>query len=156
MTNAGSARIGLIVMIERDTIANRRGRVCVNHTISVSGQGATADGLAADLAGLPGVVVEPRRSSDRMAMDPAAVTLVVAGLGSVNALIAALGGMWAARISSSRGSSDAPVQPVLHLHTDLDEIRVTIRSNGEVIAASGRLPDELDDITEVHLSTEPA
>jgi hypothetical protein len=128
----------------------------VDHKINVSGQGALADGLAADLAAIPGVIVEPRRSSDRMALDPAAVTLVVAGLGSVNALIAALGSMWAARISSSRGSSHAPVQPVLHLHTDLDEVTVTVRATGEVIATSGRLPDQLDDITEVHLSMEPA
>jgi hypothetical protein len=128
----------------------------VDHKINVSGRGASADDLAADLAVLQGVTVQPRRSSDRMALDPAAVTLVVGGLGTVNALIATLGSMWAAKISSSRSSAQAPERPVLHLHTDLDEIRVTVQASGEVIAASGRLPDQLEDITEVHLSTEPA
>jgi hypothetical protein len=85
------------------------------------------------------------------------VSLVVAGLGSVNALIAAVGGLWAAKIAAvSRKADEPPVRPVLHLHTDLDEIRVTLRPNGEVVATSGALPDQLEDVTEVHLSTEPA
>jgi hypothetical protein len=129
----------------------------VDHRIYVSGEGVAAEGLAADLDGLPGVAVAPRHSGDRLAMDPAAVALVVAGLGTVNALIATLGTVWAARLSATRGSAPAaPARPVLHLHTDLDEIRVTVRANGDVVATSGPLPEHLDDIVEVRLTAEPA
>jgi len=133
----------------------RRGPV--EHRIYVSGEGLAADGLAADLDTIPGVSVETRGSSDRLALDPATVSMVVAGLGTVNALIAALGTMWAAKIAASRRKpEDPPAVAVLHLHTDLDEIRVTVRPNGDVIATSGALPERLDDVTEVHLSRQPA
>lgn len=129
----------------------------MEHRIYVSGEGLAADGLAADLDAIPGVSVETRGSSDRLALDPATVSLVVAGLGTVNALIAALGSMWAAKIAASRRrSEEPPAVPVLHLHTDLDEIRVTLRPSGDVIATSGALPERLEDVTEVHLSSQPA
>lgn len=129
----------------------------MEHRIYVSGEGPAADGLAADLDAIPGVSVETRGSSDRLALDPASVSLVIAGLGTVNALIAALGGIWAAKIAALRGrSADPPAVPVLHLHTDLDEIRVTLSPSGDVIATSGALPERLEDLTEVHLSRQPA
>jgi hypothetical protein len=129
----------------------------VEHRIYVSGEGLAADGLAADLGKIPGVSVETRGSSDRLALDQATVSLVIAGLGTVNALIAALGTMWAAKIAASRRKSeDPPAVAVLHLHTDLDEIRVTVRPSGDVIATSGALPERLEDVTEVHLSRQPA
>jgi hypothetical protein len=129
----------------------------VEHRIYVSGEGLAADGLAADLDAIPGVSVETRGSSDRLALDPATVSLVVAGLGTVNALIAALGGMWAAKIAASRRRSEEPAAvPVLQVHTDLEEIQITLRPNGEVIATSGALPERLEDVTEVHLSRQPA
>jgi hypothetical protein len=65
--------------------------------------------------------------------------------------------MWAAKIAASRRKSEEPPPvAVLHLHTDLDEIRVTLRPNGDVIATSGAVPERLDDVTEVHLSSQPA
>lgn len=76
----------------------------MEHRIYVSGDGPAADGLAAHLGTIPGVSVETRGSGDRLALDPASVSLVIAGLGSVNALIAALGGIWAAKIAAARGS----------------------------------------------------
>jgi hypothetical protein len=129
----------------------------VEHKIYVSGEGVAAERLAADLDAIPGVLVESRGSSDRLALDPATVSLVVAGLSTVNALIAALGSIWAARIAASRGRSGLPgAVPVLHLHTDLDEIRVTLHPSGDVMASSGALPERLEDVTEVRLSSQPA
>jgi hypothetical protein len=129
----------------------------VETKIRVTGEGSlAADGLAEEIATVPGIVVEPRRASDQLAMDPTSVTLIVGALGTVNAFIAALGSVVVAKLSSSRGHSQTPVRPVLHVHTDLDEVRVTLGAAGEVVVTSGRLPSSLDDITEVHLSTEPA
>lgn len=126
----------------------------MSHTIAVTAQGQSAAALAQDLAAVPGVEVVERSGTDELALDPASVSLLVAGIGSVNALIGALATIWTAKLKqSSGGAAQAPAQTVVHIHTDADEVRVTVGPNGTVIETSAPLPASVEDITDIHLAS---
>ena len=125
------------------------------HTIWVTAEGVSAGTLARELEDVPGVQVRERSPTDQLALDPASVSLIVAGLGSVNVLVTALATMWSARVKGRASEPEpeaAPTQLVLHLHTDADEVRVTVGRDGTVISTSAPLPAAVDDITDIHLA----
>jgi hypothetical protein len=125
------------------------------HTIWVTAQGVSAGTLARELEEVPGVQVRERSPTDQLALDPASVSLIIAGLGSVNVLITALATMWSARVkghAAEPAPGSAPTQLVLHLHTDADEIRVTVGRDGTVVGTSAPLPAAVEDITDIHLA----
>jgi hypothetical protein len=124
----------------------------MSHTIAVTAQGQSARELAQDLAGVSGVEVVERSGTDELALDPASASLLVAGIGSVNALIGALATIWTAKLKQSSGGA-APAQTVVHIHTDADEVRVTVGPNGTVIETSAPLPAAVEDITDIHLAS---
>ena len=129
------------------------------HHISVTAQGLDARTLTDLLDGIPDAEVLRRSPRDQLALDPLSVSLIVAGIGSVNALIGAMATVWAARVKQPAPRAQpeaAPAQTVLHVYTDTDEIRVTIGPGGTVVSSSAALPDAVDEITEVHLRIEPA
>jgi hypothetical protein len=129
----------------------------MSHTISVTAQGQSAGALAQDLADVPGVEVVERRATDQLALDPASVSLLIAGIGSVNALIGALATVWTEKIRKrSGGDAPAPAQTVVHIHTDADEVRVTVGPDGTVVETSASLPAAVEEITDIHIAAAPA
>ena len=96
-----------------------------------------------------------RAPSDHLALDPASVSLIIAGIGTVNALISALATVWAARSkqpAAAAAASEPSGQAVVHIHTDADEVRVIVGPNGTIVESSGPVPEAVEDITDIHLA----
>lgn len=128
----------------------------MDHTIFLTVDGAAPDELAGALSAVDGLAVGSRVTTGGLALDPGTISLLVAGLGSVNTLIAALAGVWVAKLKERPTPAPAPARPVIHLHTDLDSVRVTLTGEGDVLEISGPLPESVEDIVEATLTTEPA
>jgi hypothetical protein len=127
----------------------------MGHTISVTAEGRSAGALAEELAAVPGVQVVERARTDHLALDPASVSLIIAGIGTVNALISALATVWAARGKQSAAAPAAadPGHAVVHVHTDADEVRVIVSPSGTIVESSAPLPAAVEDITDIHLAS---
>jgi hypothetical protein len=120
----------------------------MTNRVVLTAAGESAAELRSMMAGQPGLQVVDRTESERLALDQSSVSLIVGGLGTVNAFIAALVTVWIAKVK--KPASELPTVQ-LRLWTDSDEIHVTVDRSGTVIETRGTLPTETGDVTHVHL-----
>jgi hypothetical protein len=127
----------------------------MDHRVRIRAEGLTAEALTRELETVPGAQVASGRREDALALDPNAVSVIVAGFGTVNALIGALATVWAATRRQAGASPTPPAaQPaaVLEVHTDLDQFRVVVSASGVILEAPGTLPSSVEDVTEIHIA----